>query len=68
MQRAFVLLLRGDVRDSLLMFPALIPILLMLCYLVFHLKFNFGNGARNLKFLLILNATIIVFSYIYKQF
>jgi len=65
-QRAFIELLRGHLKQSFLMYPALIPIFIMLIYLALHLKFKYINGAENLKRLFILNASIIVFNYIYK--
>jgi hypothetical protein len=65
-QRALVELLRGHLKQSFIIYPALIPIILMLVYLILHLKFKFTNGAENLKRLFFLNTTIIVFNYIYK--
>jgi len=67
-QRAFIDLLRGDFKQSFIMYPALLPILAMLLYLLMHLNFKFRNGARNLKFLFIVCSVIVVFNYIYKQF
>ena len=65
-QRAFVELLRGHFKQSLFLYPALLPILLMVIYLILHLKFKFTNGAENLKRLFILNSTIIIINYVYK--
>ena len=67
-QRAFVELLRGHLKQSFLLYPALIPIMVMLLYLALHLRFKFENGARNLKILFIVCAAIVVFNYIYKLF
>jgi hypothetical protein len=67
MQRAFVLLLKGEWKASIIQFPALIPILFMFIFLFLHLKFKFKNGAAILKYLFIINFTIIVTYYIIKQ-
>ena len=66
MQRSFAELLRGNIQNSFELFPALLPMLLMLVYLSLHLYFKFKDGPENLKLLFILNVVIIVFSYIYK--
>jgi len=65
-QRAFIELLRGHIKPSFFMYPALIPIIVMMIYLFLHLKFKYNNGAENLKRLFILNTAIILFNYIYK--
>ncbi len=65
-QRAFVELLRGHMKQSVILYPALIPILIMIFYLFLHLKYKYINGAENLKRLFILNTIIILFNYIYK--
>jgi hypothetical protein len=65
MQRALLELLKGNIQQSFLLFPALFSILIMLIYLALHIKFKFRNGAENLKMLFILNTVIIIFNYIY---
>ncbi|MGM0407593.1 MAG: hypothetical protein ACQERU_06390, partial [Bacteroidota bacterium] len=54
--------------ESLILFPALIPTILMIIYLILHLIFKFANGANVLKIIFIINTTIVVLSYIYKLF
>jgi len=66
MQRAFVALLRGQFWESLKLYPALIPTLGMVLFLILHLIFKFKNGANILKYLFIANTTIVVVSYIIK--
>ncbi len=66
MQRAFIALLRGDFIGSLKLYPALIPTIAMFILLVVHVFYNLKNGARILVSLFILNAVIIVISFIYK--
>jgi len=66
MQRSFIELLKGNFTESLVLFPALIPTIIMLIYLILHLFFKFAKGAQTLKILFIINTSIIVLSYIYK--
>ena len=66
MQRSFVELLKGNFLESFILFPALIPTISLIVFLVFHLIFKFKNGAYILKILFILNTSIVVLSYIYK--
>jgi hypothetical protein len=66
MQRSFVALLNGDFRNSLQLYPALIPMLVMFSALALHLIFNFKNGARFLKINFFITALLIISSYLYK--
>lgn len=65
-QRSFIALLKGNFIESFQTFPALIPLLIMFAFLILHIFFRFKNGANILKYLFILNATILTISYIYK--
>ena len=66
MQRAFIALLRGDLIESLQLYPALIPTIAMLMLLVVHVFFRLKNGARTLMWFFIVNSLLIVISYICK--
>ena len=66
MQRSFIELLRFNFVESFILFPALVPTLILMIYLVLHLIFKYKNGANNLKILFITNTSIVVLSYIYK--
>ena len=66
MQRAFVQLLKGDFLESFRLFPALIPTIGLIVFLILHLIFKFKNGANILKYLFIINTSIVVLNYIYK--
>ncbi len=66
MQRSFIELLKGNIRESLQLYPALLPIILMFCFLILHLFFKFKNGALILKIIFIFNGVLIVLSYIFK--
>ena len=65
-QRSFFALLKGDLVLSLTLYPALLPILFILFYTALHLKIDFRYGARNIKILQLVAASIIVCFYIYK--
>lgn len=65
-QRAFIELLKGNLTDSLKLYPALIPIIIMFLLLGIHLKFNLKNGALILKVIFIFTAIIIAANYIFK--
>jgi len=67
LQRSFVLLVQGNILDSIIMYPALIPMIIMFAYLLAHVYFNFRNGARLLKYFYFLNIILIVANYLIKQ-
>jgi hypothetical protein len=66
MQRSFIALLRGNIAESFSLYPALIPFLLTLIFLVLHLKFRFKNGAMILMYSFIATVAVIVVSFIIK--
>ncbi|MDR2927732.1 MAG: DUF2752 domain-containing protein [Cytophagaceae bacterium] len=66
MQRAIIALLRGNIAESARMYPALIPIIVMLIFLVIHLKLKLKHGAAILVYLFIFNAAIITLNFICK--
>lgn len=66
MQRSFILLIKGDVAASFLMYPALVPIFLLFAFLILHTFLKIKNGAAILKYAYIFCAGIILVSYIYK--
>ncbi len=66
MQRAFIELLRGNFYESITTYPALIPVMFLLVFLVLHLIFSFKYGSQVLKYSFIFTVSIIVIQYIYK--
>lgn len=66
MQTAFIELLRGHLHQSLKIFPALIPMLLILIILGVHLVFKLPKGAFILKILFIFTTSIMIISYLVK--
>lgn len=66
LQRSIIALLKGDVLQSFLLFPALLPLTFMFAYLGLHLVFRFKYGAIVLKVLYIANTAIIIGNYLFK--
>ena len=66
LQRSILALLRGDLVESILQFPALLPLMAMFAFLGIHLVFKFKHGAFVLKMFYITNISIIIMNYIYK--
>ena len=66
LQRALIALLKGDLAESLLLFPALIPLMVMFSFLGVHLFFKLRHGAIALKIMYITNASIILINFIVK--
>ena len=66
LQRSILALLRGDLVESILQFPALLPLMAMFIFLGIHLVFKLKHGAFVLKVFYITNISIIVLNYIYK--
>jgi len=63
-QRASIALLRGELIESLILFPALIPIIAMLIFLVVHLVYKLNSGAKILLSLLVFNFVITIINYV----
>ena len=65
-QRAFVLLLKGDATASFKMYPALLPMLIMFLFLIIHLIFKFKKGGLFLKYNFIAVAALMIINYSLK--
>lgn len=68
MQRSLVELFRGNMVESLQLFPALLPMMFMVIFLGLHLRYKFTHGAAVLQYSFIGSATIVMTSFIIKQF
>lgn len=66
MQRSFIELLKGNILESFYLYPALIPMILMVLFLVIHLIFKFKNGGTLLKYFFIFNVSIVVINFVFK--
>lgn len=67
-QRSLVALFQGNLSTSLKLYPATIPMMVLVSFVVIHLKFDFKNGAYFIKMLYIGITLIVVFNYVYKIF
>ena len=66
MQRSMIALLKGNFSGSLVMYPALLPLLLLCGYFLHHLKYKFSNGSKIIIGLQMAVVSIITAHYIYK--
>lgn len=67
-QRSAIELLKGNITESFIAYPPLIPVLCLLFYFVLNLILKFKNGKRVIKILAIINMVIIFTNYFYKLF
>jgi len=68
MQSAFIELLKGNFIESIKLYPALIPTIIMFIFLIIHLIFKIKSGAKILKYWFIFTSLIIIINFIYKLF
>ena len=66
MQRALILILQGDFVEAFKMYPPIYTIILMIIFLIAHIKYNFKNGHNIVLGLFILNLIIILANYFIK--
>ena len=66
LQRSFIALLRGDFRTSFILYPATEPILLLMGFLLLHLKYRYAAGPLLLRGIYLFCVAIILIQYIYK--
>jgi hypothetical protein len=66
MQTALIELLKGNVIESIKIYPALIPTLFLVFFLILHLIFKFKKGAFVLKISFIITGSLMFIHYIYR--
>lgn len=66
LQRSILALFEGDFGKSISLYPASIPILLLLGFTALHIKMNFKYGASVIKWGYLGCTVIIIAFYIYK--
>jgi hypothetical protein len=66
MQRSIIALLKWNLWESILLYPALIPLMAMFAFLAIHLVFKFKHGVTVLKIMYITNTALILGPFIYK--
>lgn len=65
-QSALIALLKGNFAESILLYPALLPILSLILLLLLHLKFKFSWGKTAIKILFLISILLILIAYFYK--
>ena len=65
-QRAFITLLKGNVIESIALYPALIPTIILIVSVIIQMLFKFKRGWKIVRKMLIADFAIIMISYIYK--
>ncbi len=66
MQSAIIHLLNGNFIESFKAYPALIPVIFLLIFLILHLVFKFRKGAYILKISFIFTVSVMLISYLIK--
>jgi len=66
MQRAFIALLKGDVKESLHLNASLIPFLVTILFTISHLVFGFKNGARLIVIFFSMTVLVMAINFIIK--
>jgi hypothetical protein len=67
-QRSFLALFDGQFVQSFKLYPATIPLIILIGFAIAHLKFEFRQGAFFIKILYVSISLIIIINYIYKIF
>jgi len=66
MQRSIIELLRGNLWESIKLYPPLIPLLVLLIFLAINLRYDSPVLQKILKYIFITDAAIILVNYIFK--
>jgi len=66
-QRAFIALLKGNLRESFHLYPALLLVLCMLMIVAIHIIFKLKHGAAIVKYGYIFTTVVILISYAFKM-
>lgn len=65
-QSSLIELLKGNIIESIIIYPALIPMIFLIFFLILHLIFKFKKGALILKTTFIISSLLITSNYIIK--
>lgn len=66
LQSAMIALLRGNISDSIYKHPGLIPMLVCILFLIFHLIFKIKNGHNIIIFLIFFVLIVFISNFIWK--
>lgn len=62
-QRSFVLMVQGEFRESIVMYPPLLPVLLAMVFFGIHLFNRNLIGVRSLKFYALFTLVVVMINY-----
>lgn len=65
-QRSFIELIGGDLLESILLFPALIPFLGLVVFTILHFIFKFKHGARVILVLFSICVFLMILNFVIK--
>lgn len=68
LQRSFSLILHGEFLEAFYMYPAIYTLILFFGFIIIGVFKSFKNSSRILSILAIVNALIIVISFVLKTF
>jgi hypothetical protein len=66
MQTSFIELLKGNLYESFIAYPPMIPIILLFAFMLAHLIFKFKKGTKILIFWFVFTTLLTLSNYIYK--
>lgn len=66
-QRSFFALIQGDILDSLILFPALLPFIALIVITIIHLIRPFPDAPKWIIRLVILTGVLMVGNWIFKM-
>jgi len=67
-QRSVIALLQGNLHQSLTLYPAAIPLIITILFVVLQTKLRFDKKHLITKTLYLITGNIILFAYIYKMY
>jgi hypothetical protein len=67
-QRGILAMIRGNMRESIHLYPAAIPLLITALFVLFAVKLNIDNRHIIKKTLYMITGGIIMISYIFKMY
>lgn len=65
-QNSLIALFKGDISESIHLYPALLPILSLVTLSFLHLKFKFSWGTITLKILFLISIILVLRNYLQK--
>ena len=66
MQRSFIALLKGNFVESIVYYPALLPIMITFMLTAIHLIFKLKNGDNYIKYSFIISISIVTINFIVR--